>query len=73
MNKLIEYFNKLTQADTNESSKRFSALYTVLILITYIVARFTNKDNLVIVLTTLCSFALALFSVAVWQGIKKKQ
>ena len=63
-NKILEYLEKLTQADTNESSKRFVFIYLVLFLITYIVVRFTNKDNVELILAELIGFASALAYVA---------
>jgi len=63
-NKLIKYLEKLTQADTNESSKRFIFIYLVLVLITYIVGRFTNKHNVELILAELIGFASALAYVA---------
>ena len=59
-NKLIKYFEKLTQADTNESSKRFSFLYIVLVLISFVVFMYTDSTNNEIILVELIGFASAL-------------
>jgi succinate-acetate transporter protein len=69
---ILTYIKKLILSDSKESSKRFIAIYTML-LITFIVVAYTNKDNSVIVLTTLCGFVLTLVSVASWQSAKNNQ
>ena len=68
---MINYLKKLIQSDSKESSKRFMALYAVLILMTYIVIRYTNIGNAVYMLGTLCSFVLTLAGVAAWTYNKK--
>ena len=62
--KLFKYFEKLTGADTKESSKRFVFIYIILVLVTYIVLRFTDKSNLELVLGELLAFAGTLAYVA---------
>ena len=73
MKKLIDYIKKLTQSDSNSSSKRFSALYTVIILMTPTVFIYTSNDNLVMVLTILTTFVATLFGISVVQDVKNKQ
>ena len=73
MKKLIEYIKKLTESDSNSSSKRFSALYTVVVLMTPTVFIYTSNDNLVMVLTILTAFVSTLFGISVHQDIKNKQ
>jgi hypothetical protein len=67
---LFRYIKKLILIESKESSKRAIAVYSVA-LITYVVVRFTDSNNAVIILTTLCSFVLALVGVASWQAVKK--
>lgn len=71
MRKIIKYLRALIESDTKESSKRFLALYTVLCLVTYAVVRFTNKENIVLVLAELLSFAIGVLGITAWQKIKK--
>jgi len=61
------YIKKLIRSNSPESSKRFLAIYTVLLLATYAVIRYTNSENLTTVLAELLGFVLALM------GIKKKK
>jgi uncharacterized membrane protein HdeD (DUF308 family) len=68
---MIKYLRKLILSDSKESSKRFIALYSM-ILVTFIVVVFTNSTNNVIVLTTLCGFVLTLVGVSAWQAVKTK-
>lgn len=72
-NKLIKYFEKLTQADTNESSKRFIFLYITLILISFVVFWYTDKSNNEIILVELIGFASALAYVNSKERTKNKQ
>ena len=69
--KVLDYIKKLIQSDSKESSKRFMALYAVLILITYVVFRYTNLGNAVYMVGTLCCFVLTLAGVAAWTYNKK--
>lgn len=68
MKKLIEYFRNLSSAESKESSKRFVALYVTIILISYVVFRFTNKENIELILVELIGFVSLLLGVAAWQA-----
>tara|TARA_R110000822_G_scaffold290366_1_gene412417 strand:- start:110 stop:328 length:219 start_codon:yes stop_codon:yes gene_type:complete len=70
MTKLIRYLKALIENDSKESSKRFLALYTVLCLATYAVVGFTNKENVVLVIAELLSFAIGVLGITAWQKIK---
>lgn len=65
----IEYLRKLTLGGNQESSKRFIALFTCL-LVSYIVLRFTTKENLTLVLVELLGFILTLLGIASYESIK---
>jgi hypothetical protein len=69
--KVILYLKKLINRKSNESSKRFMALATMM-LITYAVLRYTTTENIVLVLGELLGFILVLMGVAVWENIKRK-
>ncbi len=71
-NKLIKYLKKLTQSDTNESSKRFVFLYITLILISFVVFWYTDKSNNEIILVELIGFASALAYVNSKERTKNK-
>jgi len=71
-NKLIKYLKNLTQADTNESSKRFVFLYITLILISFVVFWYTDKSNNEIILVELIGFASALAYVNSKERTKNK-
>jgi hypothetical protein len=71
--KFINYIKQLINSRSKESSKRFIALFTTLGLMTYVVFGFTRPDNAVWMLTTLCSFVLAILGVAAWQDVKKSK
>tara|TARA_R110002153_G_scaffold32752_7_gene99071 strand:+ start:153 stop:395 length:243 start_codon:yes stop_codon:yes gene_type:complete len=71
MRRFIKYLKKLTESDSAESSKRFIALISML-MVGYVVGRFTNHSNMEIVLGELLGFVLALLAVAVWQSVKNK-
>jgi len=66
----IEYLRKLTLGGNQESSKRFIALYTVIVLITVPVMKYTDHSNLAIVLGILTGFVSALLTVAAYESIK---
>lgn len=73
MKKILNWFNDLVRNDTTRSSKRFMALYIVIVLITYIVLRYTNKSNIELILVELLGAVVTLVGVATWQNVKNKQ
>ena len=70
---MINYLKNLIKSNTNESSKRFLSLYVVLFLVSYVVIRYTNSDNLVLVLIQLLSFVVGTLGIATYQQIKNKR
>lgn len=73
MKQLFNWFSRLIKSDSSESSKRFLAVYSGLILVTYLVFRFSNSENIELILGEILSFVLVLAGVAVWEkrGTKK--
>ena len=72
MKRLIQYIKRLTESESKESSKRFIALFTM-ILVSYAVIRFTTSKNMELVVGELLTFVLLLCGVAVYQSVKKNQ
>jgi hypothetical protein len=68
--RFIQYLRKLTLGDSKESSKRFMALCTM-VLVSYLVFRYTDPANCTIILGELLSFILVLVGVASWQNIRQ--
>lgn len=73
MKRLWTYLKNLTQADSNESSKRFLAMYVTLILITFLVIAYTNKNNVELILGELIAFVLSLVTVGAWEKRNKSK
>ena len=69
--KFFAYIKKLIERRSNESSKRFIALF-ISILVVYSTIRYTTRDNIVLILGELLGFILVLMGVAVWESIKRK-
>lgn len=67
MKRIWEYIKKLTQANSNESSKRFLAMYVTLVLITFLVIMYTNKTNVELIIGELITFVLSLVTVGAWE------
>jgi hypothetical protein len=67
--KLIEYFRKLTLGGNAESSKRFIALFTMM-LVTYAVCRFTDADNVELILAELLTFITTLLGIAAYESVR---
>lgn len=72
MKKIFEYLGSIVKADSPDSSKRFIALCTML-LVFYAVIRYTAPDNYITVLEILLGFVLVLLGAAVWQDIRKSR
>lgn len=66
-----EWLKNLFSSSNAVSSKRIGFFFT-LILIAYAVLRYTNSENLEVVLVELISFALVLVGAAVVEKIKMK-
>ena len=67
--KIIEYLRKLTIGGSKESSKRFIALFAMMI-VTYIVCRFTNAENIEVILAELLTFITTLLGIATYESVK---
>jgi len=67
---LFEYFRRLTLGGNKESSKRFLALYVGVILITYVVLRFTNASNVEMILGELIALVLTLVGITSYENHK---
>lgn len=66
---IAEFLRNIIKIDTQESSKRFVALYSML-LVSYVVIRFTDKSNAITVLEYLLMFVGVLMGVIAWQKTK---
>lgn len=64
---------KLIQSESNESSKRFLAVYGTLILMSWIVFVYTNESNAEYVLAELIGFVLVLCGVASWERVNRSK
>lgn len=71
MKKLKEFLNKVIQSDSKESSKRFSAIFALVVssVLSFI---YTREHTLSIILPMWLSFILTLLGFAVWEKIKTK-
>ena len=69
--KFFTYIRKLINDKTNESSKNFIAL-SVTCLVFYATIRYTNQENVEIILGELLSFILVLMGVSSWEKVKKQ-
>lgn len=69
-NKIKNYFKGLTSKASDVSAKRFISLFVIL-LITYIVIRFTTEENAVTILIELIGFTVALLFGGVYENRNK--
>ena len=70
--KALDYINKLILKDSQQSSKRFLALYVTIILVTFIVVFYTNLENYLLVLGELLGFVIFLVYGNVREKISQK-
>jgi len=68
--KIVNYIKSIINADSQESSKRFIALFTM-VLISYVVICFTDRHNIEFVLGELCLFVCVLMGIATYQNVNK--
>lgn len=69
LSKVFEYLYRLTLGGNKESSKRFIALYSSLLL-TYAVCVYTSKENVVAVIAELSLLILSLLGIAAYENVK---
>ena len=69
MNKIKQFLTKIVQTDSKESSKRFSAIFALLVasVLSFI---YTRQNTLSIILPMWLSFILTLLGFAVYEKIK---
>jgi hypothetical protein len=72
MRKFLAYIRKLIESRSKESSKRFMAIMTM-VLVYYAVLRYTTIENIQLVLVELLGFILVLCGVAVYENIKRNK
>lgn len=65
--KIINFILNLIRSNSNESSKRFLAIYGTLFLQTFVVLTYTTPENAVWMLMELVGFVLVLSGVATWE------
>jgi hypothetical protein len=70
--KIVNYIKSIINADTKESSKRFIALSTML-LVSYVVVRFTNVHNIEFILGELLFFVCVLMGIASYENVNKNK
>lgn len=70
INSLLSYFSNLGKEGTKESSKRALAIYTTVVLGSYVVVVFTNEKNMEFVLGEILTFSLTLLGVTAWEKTK---
>lgn len=73
MKQLFGWFSRLIKMDSSESSKRFLAIFSIIVFVTYLVFRFSDHSNVEIILGEILSFVLVLFGVAAWQNQRPKK
>jgi len=67
MSKLSRYISNLSKSDAQQSSKRFIALYVAVVLISFVVFRYTDKNNIELVLVELIGCVLGLLGIGGWE------
>lgn len=72
MKRIIQFFASLVRSGSQESSKRFLALYSGIILISYLVFTFSSSENVEYILGEIIFFVLVLVGAAVYQATKNR-
>lgn len=72
MKRFVEYLRRLTLSGNTESSKRFISMYVTIVLITFVVFKYTNADNVEFILGELIAFVLTLLGLATYETVTNK-
>lgn len=73
MRKVIEYLTNLTKSTSEQSSKRFIALYVILVLVSVSTFRFTDAGNFELVLVEFLGFVGLLLGIGSWQNVQDRK
>lgn len=73
MRKIFNYLANLTKSKTEESSKRFLALYVVLVIVSILTYKYTTSGNFTLVLAQVLGFAGLLLGIGSWQNVQDKK
>lgn len=68
----FKYLRSIIAMDSNDSSKRFLAIVAGC-LVSFIVLKFTDKQNFKFVLGELLVFILGIFGASVYQSVRHKE
>jgi len=68
---MIKFFSNLMRTNTQESSKRFVALMSVIVVF-ILIFLYTDKTNAELIIGEILSFILVLFGVATWETRGKR-
>ena len=71
MKTMIKFFSNLMRTNTQESSKRFVALMSVIVVF-ILIFLYTDKTNAELIIGEILSFILVLFGVATWETRGKR-
>ena len=71
MNKLINWFKKSFEEENGKPSAKRKTLFAMVLMLGYVVARYTDHSNSVSMATALIGAILTLAGVAAYQSVKK--
>jgi len=69
--RVIAYIKSVINSKSAESSKRFLAMWTMLLVTAVVIAAIFKHANLTAVLSLLLSFVATLLGIATWQAHKE--
>lgn len=68
-----EYLKKIISSDSKESSKRFIAIWAMILVTAAVIVALTKCDNTIEVLYVLLGFVASLLGITSWQSIRTKK
>lgn len=69
---MISYMKKIVDGGTKESSKRFIAIWTMILVTIVVLVGMIVTGSYIAMLYTLLSFTGAVIGVSTWENIKNK-
>lgn len=68
---MLKYLRKIINSDTTESSKRFIAIWIMILVTTTVITALVMSSDYITILSILLTFVGALVGITTWQSIKK--
>jgi len=69
---MLKYLKKIINSESPESSKRFIAIWTMILVTISVGTALVMSNDYITVISILLTFVLSILGIASWQSVKNK-